>query len=142
MVVSVGVNVAFPLAFVVERLRALPLIAVVALALHVLLAWLAVELADLDGLAVALALSTSFVLAALLVELRALSPASRGLAVGCGGDRRPLAPRLPPARARPRLARGGSSRARDLRRARRPRPPARAQDVVGIPTGASLAAAT
>ena len=80
MIVSVGVNVAFPLAFVVERLRALPLIAVVALGIHVLLAWTAVALADLDGLAVALAVSTAFVLAALLVELQALSPASRGLA--------------------------------------------------------------
>ena len=80
MVVSVGVNVAFPLAFVVEKLRALPLIAVVGLGIHVLLAWISVELADLDGLAVALAVSTVFVLAALLVELRALSPASRGLA--------------------------------------------------------------
>ena len=79
MAVSVGVNVAFPLAFVVERLRALPLIAVGALGLHVLFAWVAVELADLNGLALALAISTSFVLAALLVELDALSAASRGL---------------------------------------------------------------
>jgi hypothetical protein len=81
MAVSVGVNVAFPLAFVVERLRALPLIAVGALGLHLVLAWVAVELADLDGLAVALAISTLFVLAALLVELDALSSAVRGLAL-------------------------------------------------------------
>ncbi len=81
MVVSVGVNVAFPLAFVVERLRALPLIAVAALGVHVVLAWLAVELGDLDGLALALAISTSLVLVALLSELRAVRAAVRGLAV-------------------------------------------------------------
>ena len=79
MVVSVGVNVAFPLAFVVERLRALPVIGVAALVLQVLLAWLGVELAELNGLAVALAISTGLVLAALLVELGALRAVARGL---------------------------------------------------------------
>jgi hypothetical protein len=80
MAISVGVNVAFPLAFVVERLRALPLIAVAALVVHVGAAWLAVELLGLDGLALALAISTSVVLVALLVELGALTGAARGLA--------------------------------------------------------------
>jgi hypothetical protein len=80
MVVSVGVNVAFPLAFVVERLRALPLIAVAALAVHVLVAWLGVEIAGLEGLAIALAVSTAVVLAALLTELGAFTAAVRGLA--------------------------------------------------------------
>jgi hypothetical protein len=84
MVVSVGVNVAFPLAFVVERLRALPLIAVAALVVHVLAAWLGAEVAGLDGLAVALAVSTCMVLAALLTELGALAVALRGLAVAAG----------------------------------------------------------
>jgi hypothetical protein len=84
MVVSVGVNVAFPLAFVVERLRALPLIAVAALVVHLLVAWLGAEVAGLDGLAIALAVSTSVVLAALLTELGALAGALRGLAVAAG----------------------------------------------------------
>ena len=44
MIASVGVNVAFPLAFVVERLRPLPWIGV-ALGVQVLLAWAGVELA-------------------------------------------------------------------------------------------------
>ena len=81
MAISVGVNVAFPLAFVVERLRALPLIALAALVVHVLAAWVGVELAGLDGLALALAVSTSVVLVALLTELGALAGATRGLAV-------------------------------------------------------------
>jgi hypothetical protein len=80
MVASVGVNVSFPLAFVVERLRALPWIGAGALALQVVLAWLGSELLDLDGLAIALALSTFFVLVALLRELDALRPGLRGIA--------------------------------------------------------------
>ncbi|MGH3066926.1 MAG: hypothetical protein ACRDOF_11585 [Gaiellaceae bacterium] len=79
MIASVGVHVAFPLAFVAERLRALPLIGGSALAAQVLLAWLLAELLDLDGLAVALALSTALVLLALLSELDALEGGVRGL---------------------------------------------------------------
>jgi hypothetical protein len=79
MVVSVGVNVAFPLTFVVERLRALPWIGLAALALQVPVAWLAGELAGLEGLALALAASTALVLVALLRELDALSVTARGL---------------------------------------------------------------
>jgi hypothetical protein len=56
-------------------------IAVVALGLQVLLAWAAVEIAELDGLAVALALSTLLVLTALLAELGAARRALQGLAV-------------------------------------------------------------
>ena len=79
MVASVGVNVSFPLAFVAERLRPLPVIAAAALALQVALAWLGFELLELDGLAVALAISTLFVLTALLRELGALGPGLRGI---------------------------------------------------------------
>jgi len=80
MIASAGVNVAFPLAFVAGRTRALPWIAVLALALQVPLAWAAGELLELDGLAIALAVSTFFVLGALLRELGALGDAARGLA--------------------------------------------------------------
>ena len=80
MVASVGVNVSFPLAFVAHRLRALPVIGGVALALQIGLAWLGSALFELDGLAVALALSTLFVLAALLSLLGALEPGLRGIA--------------------------------------------------------------
>jgi putative peptidoglycan lipid II flippase len=79
-VASVGVNVAFPLAFVAERMRALPWIGAGALALQVLLAWAASELFELDGLALALALTTALVLAALLRELGALGAGARGVA--------------------------------------------------------------
>ena len=80
MVASVGVNVAFPLAFVADRLRALPWIGAAALVLQVLLAWVASELYGLEGLAIALALTTLLVLAALLRELDALRPGMRGVA--------------------------------------------------------------
>jgi len=81
MVVSVGVNVTFPLAFVANRLRALPVIGALALAAQVLLAWVGVELFELDGLALSLTLSTLLVLAALLSQLGALGPGVRGLAL-------------------------------------------------------------
>jgi hypothetical protein len=79
MVVSVGVTVSFPLAFVAGRLRALPWIGAAAIAMQVLLAWIGSDLLELDGLAVALTLSTLFVLAALLRELGPLVPALRGI---------------------------------------------------------------
>ena len=81
MVVSVGVNVTFPLAFVADRLRALPWIGATALAAQVLLAWIGVELAELDGLALSLAVSTVFVLTALLAQLGAVERGLRGVAV-------------------------------------------------------------
>jgi putative peptidoglycan lipid II flippase len=80
MVASVGVNVAFPLAFVAQRLRPLPWIGAAALAIQALLAWVASELFELDGLAIALAVSTLFVLGALLHELGAFGGGLRGLA--------------------------------------------------------------
>jgi hypothetical protein len=79
MVVAVGVNVTFPLAFVTRRLRPLPWIGLGALVLQAPLAWLGSEAFELDGIAVALALSTGFVLAALLRELGALRAVTRGL---------------------------------------------------------------
>ena len=80
MVVAVGVNVTFPLAFVTDRLRALPWIGAGALALQLLLAWIGVELFELDGLAFSLALSTLLVLAALLTQLDAARLGLRGIA--------------------------------------------------------------
>jgi hypothetical protein len=84
MVASVGVNVAFPLAFVAGRLRPLPWIGLAGLAVQLGLAWAAAELFELDGLAVSLAVSTAFVLAALLYALDALRLGARGLAVAAG----------------------------------------------------------
>jgi O-antigen/teichoic acid export membrane protein len=81
IVASVGVYTAFPVLFVVGRTRLLPLIAVLALAVQVLLAWIGVELADLEGLALALALTTFLVLGGLLYELGTLRSAARGLVV-------------------------------------------------------------
>jgi hypothetical protein len=69
MAVSVGVTVAFPLAFVVGRTRQLPL------------AWAGSEALGLDGLALALGVSTGAVLATLLVSLDALGAVARDLAV-------------------------------------------------------------
>lgn len=79
MVASVGVNVAFPVAFVAGRLRPLPFIGAAALASQVLLGWAAAEVLELDGLAIALAISTFFVLAALLHVLDALSAGVHGI---------------------------------------------------------------
>jgi hypothetical protein len=74
IVASVGVYTAFPLLFVVGRTKLLPLLAILALALQVLLAWVAVEIAELDGLASHSAPTTFLVLAALLHELRRCAP--------------------------------------------------------------------
>jgi O-antigen/teichoic acid export membrane protein len=80
IIATVGVAIAFPLAFVAGRTRRLPWIAVGALALQVPLAWAGVSLLDLDGLALALACSAVAVLVALLAELGALADTARGLA--------------------------------------------------------------
>jgi hypothetical protein len=81
MVASVGVNVTFPLLFIVSRMRALPWIGVLALAVQVPLAWASSELLELDGLAISLALTTLLVLVLLLRELGALRDAARGLVI-------------------------------------------------------------
>lgn len=69
MVASVGVSITFPLLFVVGRARRLPLVAVAALAVHVLVAWAGRELFGLAGIVVALAFSTAAILVALLALL-------------------------------------------------------------------------
>jgi O-antigen/teichoic acid export membrane protein len=77
---SVAISLAFPLAFVTGRTRALPWIGLTALVLQVPLAWLGSELLDLDGLALALACTTILVCGALLWQLRALGATAPGLA--------------------------------------------------------------
>ncbi len=81
MVVSVGVNVTFPLAFVAERLRALPWIGAGALAIQVLLAWVGVDALRAGRPRPVLAVSTLLVLAALLVQLEAVERGLRGIAI-------------------------------------------------------------
>jgi hypothetical protein len=80
MVAMVGVTVAFPLAFVASRVRALPWIGLAALPVQLVLAWAGAEALELEGLAFALAVSTLLVLVGLLLQLEALEPALRGLA--------------------------------------------------------------
>jgi hypothetical protein len=80
-VVSVGFSLTFPLVFVTGVARRLPLLALVALAIQVPLAFVGQVTLGLDGLALALAATTALVLGALLVELDALRPTARGLAV-------------------------------------------------------------
>jgi hypothetical protein len=79
IVIAVGVNLAFPLAFVTKRLRPLPFIGAGVIALQVPFAWLGAEVLELWGIAAALALSGAFVLAALLRELGALAAGLRGV---------------------------------------------------------------
>jgi hypothetical protein len=88
MVVSVAVSIAFPLVFVTGRTRLLPLLALAALGVDVLLEWAGREAFELAGLAAGIALTTGLVLAAILAGLGALSATLRGLAVAaaeCGG---------------------------------------------------------
>lgn len=80
-IVSVGVSVTFPLVFVAGRSRSLPLVALGALALHVPVAWAGQRLLGLDGLALALAVTTGAVLAVLLAQLHSLAATARGLAL-------------------------------------------------------------
>jgi len=86
MATSIGVTITFPMIFVAERERRLPLLAGIALLLHVLVAALAVGAFELAGAALALTISTGFVLAALLLLLspRVLEAGVRGLLVGAG----------------------------------------------------------
>jgi putative peptidoglycan lipid II flippase len=82
-VASVGFSVTFPLLFVAERTRLLVPIAVGALLLHVPLAWAAGRAFGLTGLALALAVTTTAILAALLAALspETLLAVARGLGV-------------------------------------------------------------
>ena len=79
--VAVGVAVTFPLVFVAGSGRRLPLVALGAVVLQVILAWAGQRLFGLEGLALALAVTTAAVLAALLSGLGALGPTARGLAL-------------------------------------------------------------
>jgi hypothetical protein len=79
MVAAIGVSVTFPLAFVAGRTRGLPWIALAALVLQVPLAWAGASWFELEGLALALAITTLLVLAALLRELRALGETASDL---------------------------------------------------------------
>jgi O-antigen/teichoic acid export membrane protein len=79
MVAAVGVAVTFPLAFVADRTRALPWIALGALVLQVPLAWAGASWLELDGLGLALAVTTILILVVLLMELRALAQTAREL---------------------------------------------------------------
>ena len=100
MVASVGVNVSFPLAFVAERLRAAARgSAPPRSRCRCCSRGSDLELLELDGLAVALALSTLLVLAALLAQLGALERGLRGIVRGGGRRRRRRRRRVRPARA-------------------------------------------
>ena len=84
MAASIGVTITFPILFVAARDRRLPLLAVAAFMLHVVAAWIAVSLFELDGAAVALTVSTLAVLVVLLLLLspEVLSEGARGLLLG------------------------------------------------------------
>jgi O-antigen/teichoic acid export membrane protein len=87
MVVSIALSVTFPLLFVRGRARWLPLLAIVALAVHVPVEWAGSSLWGLGGIAAGLALTTAGVLAVLLAALGVLRSASAGVAVAavsCG----------------------------------------------------------
>jgi hypothetical protein len=79
IVVTVGISATFPLVFVTRRGSRLPLIALLAFAAHVPLAFAGQALAGLYGLAIALALSTAVALVAMLLLLDAARAALTGL---------------------------------------------------------------
>jgi O-antigen/teichoic acid export membrane protein len=80
-VVSVGISLTFPLLFVVRAGRRLPLLALLTIVVQIPLAVIGQLALGLDGLALALAATTAFVLASLLVDLDALRPTVRGLMI-------------------------------------------------------------
>jgi hypothetical protein len=80
-VVSVGVSLTFPLLFVTGAGRRLPLLAVLTIVVQVPLAVIGQVTLGLDGLSLALAATTAFVLAGLLIELDVIRPTSRGLTI-------------------------------------------------------------
>jgi len=87
MVASIAVTVAYPLLFVRGRARWLPLLAVGALGLHVLIEWAGRGVAGLGGVAGGLAVTTALILAVVLAALGALAPTLRALvpaALVCG----------------------------------------------------------
>ena len=84
MVASVALSVTFPLVFVAGRGTRLPLIGLVVLVVHVPLAFAGQALAGLEGLALALAVSTALALAWMLTLLHAARSTVRRLAVAVG----------------------------------------------------------
>ena len=84
MATSIGVTITFPMIFVAGREQRLPLLAGTVLLLHVLVTALAVDAFELAGAALALTISTGFVLAALLLLLspQVLEAGVRGLLRG------------------------------------------------------------
>jgi hypothetical protein len=80
-VASVGISLTFPLLFVAGAGRRLPLLAALTVVVQIPLALIGQLTLGLDGLALALAVTTSFVLAGLLVDLDAVRPTARGLAI-------------------------------------------------------------
>jgi hypothetical protein len=81
MVASVGVSVVFPVFFVVERGSRLPALAGATVVVHVAIAFAARALFGLDGLAIALAVTTGLCLVAMLAALHA----STSTLIGLGG---------------------------------------------------------
>jgi hypothetical protein len=87
MVASIAVTVAYPLLFVRGRAKWLPLLAVGALGLHVLVEWGGRGIAGLGGVAGGLAVTTAGILTVVLLSLGALAPTLRALApaaIVCG----------------------------------------------------------
>ena len=84
MATSIGVTITFPMIFVAGRERRLPVLAGIAIALHIVVAAAAVDAFELAGAAVALTISTAFVLLALLLLLspEVLEAGVRGLLLG------------------------------------------------------------
>lgn len=80
-ITSVVFSVTYPLMFVAGKTRRLSLLAPAALACHVLLALAATALGGLEGLAIALALTTGLVVVLMLRELQALGAIARGLGI-------------------------------------------------------------
>jgi hypothetical protein len=87
-VASVAFSIAFPLVFIRGRAMWLPLLAIAAVCLHVLVEWAGRGLFGLAGLAAGLAVTTWLVLAVVLASLGALLATIRGLlaaALVCSG---------------------------------------------------------
>ena len=81
IIASIGIAVAFPLAFVAGRTRGLPWIAIAALAVQAPLAWAGASLLELHGLALSIGVAALLVLGALLRQLGVLGEAARQLAL-------------------------------------------------------------
>ena len=78
-VASVALSVAFPLLFVRGRAAWLPLLAVLALVVHVPVEWAGRELFGLPGIAVGMAVTTGVMLCVLLAALGSLGPSLIGI---------------------------------------------------------------